>query len=109
MQSAGKRHHAPDVSTVSEEENFLSMGEPPQGDTPPTFTAETEEMQTAALGLNSIATEFFLGCLWEICISLRFVLVQQGCLRLLPSLVLGRWPSIIQLPEHAIFQFAFLI
>jgi hypothetical protein len=66
-------------------------------------------MQTAALGLNSIATEFFLGCLWEICISLRFVLGQQGWLRVLARLVLGRWPSIIQLPEHAIFQFAFLI
>jgi len=65
--------------------------------------------EAAALEINSIATEIFQACLWEICMSLKFVLVQQGFLESLMNVVSGRWPSTIQPREHADFQFAFLI
>ena len=63
--------------------------------------------KAVALGNNSIATETFLGCLWKICASLKFVLVEQGFLKLLMNVVSEQWPSTILPREHVAFHLCF--
>ena len=60
--------------------------------------------KAVALGNNSIATETFLGCLWKI---LKFVLVEQGFLKLLMNVVSEQWPSTILPREHVAFHLCF--
>jgi hypothetical protein len=109
MQSAGKSHHAPDVSTISKKEDLMSDGEPPQGDNPPTFTAESEEVRSSSTRNQFNCNRNFSGMSLGDLYIIEFVLVQQGFPESLMNVVSGRWPSTTQLREHVDFQFAFLI